>query len=556
MAFSPYLDRAGGGSQRSYTATAIEFTPKAIEAKTEVLNSSFITQAIPRVHRFAGVVGICTVPEDRAGMDDLGWHIADFLAFRALLCGENPPPAQTWLSQCDIASLVEDKPERYVHGKDRRLVGFAAKPEMYQTAAKGLVEREDNIQVETSSKLLKEKLVMAIKGKMAILKRHKYPLVLIICGMTSLEQDVYFGQLDFDSRWTMSDLRAAIGDDINQVETIVVTPSLFSAGWQINTAFGSPPSASVRANRDNFLARQFGGLFAKDFVQNFLGWKCPVLDVAKVDHSIITSERFPGPASPSDEVKALISKLQAQIHSCLIGQFSAYYMDHSFSFDEENDEWPTLIAQREKSPDYPGLGWYEQKWSKLPSVQSFKVTDEGLPFLGSAFGGTRMSQVNHLRYLIDESYLAWPDHWATNFGQVTKADFERFLNSKTRDDLDCYEVFSVLEHRATMSTLASMIVKHFDLPMPHNQRCRDWNSLRWRDELPEADLSSLIQHFGTVLACVPGPNVPPGINPNQLSRLQRRLENAATYVRASLGIRFLTSKGSSKTAIDNIHNCK
>ncbi|KAI3320829.1 hypothetical protein HD806DRAFT_218797 [Xylariaceae sp. AK1471] len=555
MAFSPYFDRAGGGSQRFFTATAIEFTPKRIEAKAEVLSSSFITQTIPRVHRYAGIIGLCTVPEERAGMNDLGWHIADFLAFRALLCGENPPKAQTWLSQCDIAALVEANPERYVHGKDKRLVGFAAKAAMYQSS-KGLVERKDNIQVETSAEILKDKLVTAIKEKMTILKKQKYPLVLIICGMTSLEQDIYFGKLDIDHRCTLSNLRSTLGDDINHVETIVVTPSLFSAGWQMNTAFGRPPSASVRANRAEFLARQFGGLFAKDLVENFLGWECPVLDVDKVDPSIRIGERFPGPAWPSDEVKALISKLQVQIHSYLIGQLSAYNMNHSFSFDNANDEWSALIAQREKPLDYRALDWYEGKWNKLQSAQSVESTDDGLAFLGNAFGGTKMSQVNHIRYLIEESYLAWPDHWASNFGHETKKDIERFLNQERPEDLDCHEIFNVLEHRATTSTLADVIIQYFDLPMPHNQRCRDWDYLRWKEELPEADRSSLIKYFGTVLAYVPGPNVPPGVNPNHLSKLQRRLENAANYVRASLGIRFLTSKDSSKVAIDNIHNCK
>ncbi|RWA04078.1 hypothetical protein EKO27_g11026 [Xylaria grammica] len=506
----------------------MEFKPKVVEAKAEVLNPSFITQTIPNVHRYAGVVGLCTVPEEKADVDDLGWHIADFLAFRALLCGENVPQAQSWLSLCDIHTLVRQNPDEYV---------------MTPT---GLAEREDNIQVETSAEGLKDKFIAGVKSKLKVLKKYQYPLLIIICGLTSLEQDIYFGKLDINHRYTMKDFRQDLGDHINHIDAIVVTPSLFSAGWQVNTSFGRAKSTGVHGSRDDFLARQFGGLFAQNLTRNFLGWKCPALDEDKVDPQV-KKERFPGPVCPSGDVKSLISQLQIRIQSCLVGGLSAHHMDHSFSFDKDKDEWEILIGYRERPLDYQSLSWYEQKWTKLESssVQSFEPTKESLAFLGNAFGGTKTSQLNHIRYLIEESYLAWPDHWASNFGQETKKDFELFMNTNYPDSLDCHEVFNVLEHRARTSILADTIVQYFDLPMPRNERCRDCDNLQWKQALSETDRSSLLKHFGTVLACIPGPNVPPGVNPNNLSRLQRRLESAAGYIRASLGIRLLTSKDSS-----------
>ena len=80
----------------------------------------------------------------------------DFLAFRTLLCGENPPKAQTWLSMCDIAALVKENPQKYAHGKGKRLVGSAASPAYCQ--GRSGVEREDDIQVEPAADKLKEKL--------------------------------------------------------------------------------------------------------------------------------------------------------------------------------------------------------------------------------------------------------------------------------------------------------------------------------------------------------------------------------------------------------------
>ncbi|KAF2968542.1 hypothetical protein GQX73_g5015 [Xylaria multiplex] len=553
MAPTPSYIPNGHGRQPPFTPTALEFTPKAIEAKQDVLNSCFITQTIPNVHRYAGIIGLCTVPEEKAGMDDLGWHIADFLAFRALLCGNNNPRAQSWLALCDIPTLVEGNPDCYVHGKDRRLVGPAARPKRRETST-GLAEREDNIQVETSPKALKEKFVTQVKAKMEVVKRYEYPLLIIICGLTSLEQDIYFGKLDIDHRYTLKDLRCDLGDGIDHIEATVITPSLFSAGWQVNTSFGRLGSAEVRGNWSDFLARQFGGLFAQNIVRDFLGWKCPVLDESKVDDSRVKRERFPGPACPSDEVKILISELKIKIQSYLLGGLSAYPMDHSFSFDKSKDEWKIMIGHRERPLDYQSLDWYERKWAELSLAQTLETTGECLAFLGNAFGGTRTSQLNHIAYLIEESYLAWPDHWASNFGQETKKDFDHFMSIQRPDNLDCHEIFNVLEHRARTSILADTIVQYFDLPLPRNERCRDCDNLKWKQALSETDRSSLLKYFGTVLVSVPGPNVPPGVNPNNLSKLQRRLESGAGYVRASLGIRLLTSKASSEAAIDRIES--
>ncbi|KAI0440323.1 hypothetical protein F4803DRAFT_527965 [Xylaria telfairii] len=553
MAPSPSSDTAGGNRRRSLTPTATVFTPKAMEAKKEVLHSSFISQTVPNAHRYAGVVGLCTVPEDQAGMNDLGWHVADFLAFRALLCGDNPPKAQTWLAMCNIPALVEANPDRYIHGKDKRLVGSAARPKEHQEQGR-LIEREDDIQVETSSESLKEKFISAVKQKLGIAMKRAYPLLLIICGVTSLEQDIYFGTIDADNVYTLKDLRHELGNSINHIEATVVTPSLFSAGWQINTSFGVQAPMKVRGDRYEFLARQFGGVFSQDLSKSFVGWNCPALDGARVD-PLVRKERFPGPVCPSDEVKALMSQLKIKIQSLLVGGLSTSHADHSFSFRQEDDEWERLLRDRERSVDYRALVWYEQKWTKLPTAQILESTDTGYAFLENAFGATKESQLYHIKCLIKESYLAWPDHWASNFGQETKQEFERFMDKEQPDELECHEIFNVLEHRARQSILADAVVQYFDLPMPHNQRSREWDCLKWKQQLSEIDRSSLIKYFGPVLGCVPGPNLPPGINQNIMSKLQRRLESGASYVRAALGIRFLTSQDSSKVAaIDRIES--
>ena len=543
-----------GGGRKLLFAPGAEFTPKAFESKGEVLKASFVTQTAPNIPNCAGIVGLCAIPEEKAGMDDLGWHIADFLSFRALLCGDNNPRAQSWLSMCDIARIVQENPERYVHGRDRRLVGSTASSK-YQGRTR-LVEREDNIQVETSAEALKDTFFAAVKKKLEVLKTHQYPLLIIICGLTSLEQDIYLGQIDIDHRYTMKDLRQDLGDDINHIDTTVVTPALFSAGWQVNTSFGRRNSTKVYGNRVDFLARQFGGLFARQLVPMFLGWQCPAIDEAKLDPHVKSLESFPGPVQPSDEAKALTTQLEMKIHSSLLGELSAFPKNHSFSFDKSKDEWDTIINSRDNRPDRRSLDWYEQKWHKLPLGQSLDSTDKGFEFLGDAFGGTRVSQLHHLTYLIEESYLAWPDHWAYTYGQETKKDLERFKILQNPDSLECQEILYVLEHRARMSILGDTIVQYFDLPMPQNERCRDFNNHKWKHQLPETVRRSLIKHFGAVMVSVPGPNVPPGLDINGLSKLQRRLESCASYIRASLAIRFLTSQDACQVAVERIGSCK
>jgi hypothetical protein len=550
---APLTAVRGGGSSRGLAPTADPFTPKHhLETKPEALNVTFISQKLPLVHRWAAVIGLCTVPEGRASMTDLGWHISDFLAFRALICGPNPPAAQTWLSMCDIGSLVEAHPERYLHGKDKQMVGSAAKKGFDDND----IERVDNIQVETDADVLKEKFVKAVSEKVGTLKRLNYPLVLIACGMTSLEQDIYFGEVTKERRLTLTELRDSSGEALNEIEVIVITPALFSAGWQINVSFGRAPPASTRDKINELLARQFGGLFAKNHVQNFLGWNCPALDETRVDPAIRHGETFPGPALPSHELKQLITTLQNKIQSHLMGHLSAHPLDHSFSFSKDNDEWAAMMGCREASTYYEDLGWYEKKWLELPKSQGPESTSQGFSFLGNAFGGNMFSQLNHIKFLIEESYLAWPDHWASNFGQETKKGFERFKMQQTPDYLDCHEIFNILEHRATTSTLADTVIRFFGLPAPNNQRCREWDQVKWKVEASDAARSCMVKEFGTVLGWIPGPNVPPGVNVNSLSKLQRRLESAGTYVRASLSDRFAADQDAGKHASRMIDSCK
>ncbi|KAI1809044.1 hypothetical protein GGS20DRAFT_591155 [Poronia punctata] len=467
-----------------------------------------ISQTFLPVQPHSRVVGLCTVPNHRAGMEDLGWHIADFLAFRALICGDTLPKAQRWMSMCDIGALVAQHPNRYLHGNDKRLVGLNNQG-----------EREDDKTISEMKKVANE---------------NTYPLVLIICGLTSLEQDIYFGEFsDGSRRLTLHQLlgEEGGGDENKDIKIIIITPSLFSAGWQINV-IPSPPGGSL-----DLLAKQFGGLLAKDHVRDFLD----ALDRDKVNPD---AGLAPGALISPGEVKEFSTALQNKIQSLLVGRFSENPLDHSFLFDGNTDDWEILMGSREKRSDDRGMSWYKKRWMELSVLDEVEPDiHERFSFLGNAFGGNISSQMNHIKSLAEESFLAWPDHWASAFGQATKKEVMRFFE-QGREKLEWQEMFNILEHRATTSTMADMIVRHFALPAPDNQRCRDWNYLQWRERRSDEEdvLKTLMGQFGygTTLSWIPGPNPPPVHYYSPRVKLQRRLESAANYVRASM---ILTAPG-------------
>ncbi|KAL7621322.1 hypothetical protein AAE478_008643 [Parahypoxylon ruwenzoriense] len=516
-----------GRPPQPQTPSTRESAPGYAEFSNAVLDASFVTHTIPDISPMAGIIGLCTVPYERAGMDDLGWHIADFLAFRSLLHGETTADSQTWLAQCDISSIVEADPERYLHGRDCRVVGGAVLPLPQPGTLNNPQPPEDQIQVEPSAENLITDFLMTISKKSQIARTRGFPLVIIVCGPTSLEQDVFFGR---GYRVTSTQIRHIIGDGI---DTMIITPALFSAGWQVNPSFCRSPVESIRADPIEILAKQFGGIFAKDIVERFLGWSCPLLDRDRVN-AYVRGDKFPGPVKPSEEQKDIIDALKTQVHGALASRLSLGHDDHSFNFNPEEDDWVKLVGPRRHKP----LDHYHSKWGSL-KISTIAVEDESrLRFLGTAFGGNKASQVNHIKHLVEESFQAWPRYWTLPFGRMAQEIFELFLHKPSPDDRDCHEIFNITEHRAATAILADMVVKYFGLPLPYNERCKDWDESRWINETSDDDRRATNRPYAEISRHIPHVNVPPDVNPNHLSKIQSRLEVPATYMAVSLCLRY------------------
>ncbi|KAI5867810.1 hypothetical protein GGS23DRAFT_550093 [Durotheca rogersii] len=526
MAESPQGELPG-----AQAPAAQEFVPARTELKTDVLDASFVTRTFPDMSFNSSVVGLCAVPYERAGMADLGWHITDFLAFKTLLVAETSVKSQTWLSQCDISNVVKASPEKYVHGQDGRVVKGAATTVFYADERGRLQPRADHIKVEPSAEKLMVDFFSTILKEAQHAREKGHPLVIIVCGLTSVEQDVYFGKTESKYRFTSTQIRHTIGND---VDVIMITPSQFSEGWQVNPAFCRSPVDNVRASRTEFLAKQFGGVFAKDIVERFLGWSCPFLDQDRVDEKV-KEDRFLGPIKPSEEQKQAADALKVKLHSALAGRLSLGHGDHGFNFDSERDDWTKLIGPRAHRP----LEHYQRKWEKL-GMSPVTTTSEKVSLFGNAFGGNRESQVNHIKHLVQESFQAWPRYWALPFGRKAKEVFDLFLLNKRPDDRDCREIFNIMEHRASTAVLADTVVKYLALPVPYNERCKDWNESRWTDESSDENQRAINRPYAEISKHIPLINVPPDVNPNQLSKIQSRLEVPATYIAVSLRLRYLT----------------
>ncbi|KAI0138057.1 hypothetical protein F4776DRAFT_670712 [Hypoxylon sp. NC0597] len=519
-------------SLQPLTPTAREFAPADAEVSNGVIDATFVTHAIPDISPNSGIVGLCTVPAERAGMDDLGWHLADFLAWKALLCGETHPNAQTWMALCDVANIVNANSELYAHGKDRRIVSGAAVASSYTDEDGNIQQRADGIKVQPDAEKLRADFIIALSEKLKIAQTKGYPLVIIVCGPTTIEQDIFFGKTEVQHCLGSNVIRHVLGND---ADAIVVTPALFSAGWQVNPNFCRKPARKVAADRTEFLAKQFGGVFAKEHVGTFLEWTSPLLDCDRVDKK----ERrnlFPGPAMPNDEQKKTSIALKIKLHSALAGRLSAGHGDHSFYFEAKTDDWESLIGPRKHQP----LSYYLQKWAKL-GEGSTNMTEPGrFGFLGNAFGGNRTSQLNHIRHLVNESFVAWPGYWRLLMGRNVKKMLKTFLMDQTPDSRLCHEIFNVMEHRATSAVLADMILECFDLPKPYEVRCRDWDESRWLHEASDMDRQAATKTYGEITRYIPGVYVPPGVNHNHFSPIQVALQVPVSYMSVALCFRYLT----------------
>ncbi|KAI0124696.1 hypothetical protein BJ170DRAFT_470441 [Xylariales sp. AK1849] len=517
-------------------ATTPRFNPMPpLSIGSKVLDGTFVTRNPPDVERTAAVVALCPIPYERRGTDDLGWHIADFLAFKALIAPCANPRTQVWLANADVEAAAKNDPHAYSRGPGH---GGNGRRNVVGAAGDGIP-----IIVEPSAPKLLIKFITEITSKAQKAKENDDTMLIIVCGLATLEQDVFFGgggKGGYDVSITSEQIREAIGSD---VRVTFVTPSMTSAGWQVNPSFNHR-TVVTQAKPIDFLARQSGGIFGSNIRQHFLSWESPVIDQATAGpttgpavDSTIESVRnvrgaYPGPANMNDHQKAARAAFEVKIHEALTSRMARHRGDHSFSFEAMDDDWETLVGPR-KGLKLEKLAGLWERLEELPSTAGY-----GLYFLGNAFGGNKKSQINHIKHMIRESLNSWPGYYATSFGRGVQKELGDFLRSDMPEDLDCHAMFNALEHRMSLMVLGDLVVKNVGLVSAFNMRCRDWDEPKFAELVSESRMQVFSEVFGVINRNIPIMGMPPGRNLNDQRKLHVKLTRAIRFMAGALIMRY------------------
>ncbi|ORY60586.1 uncharacterized protein BCR38DRAFT_526185 [Pseudomassariella vexata] len=538
---SPSASPSLFGSRLAPTATSFESRPAPINT-SKIMDATFVTRSPPDVSRNASVVGLCAIPCERAGADDLGWHIADFLAFKTLLSPIVRPAAQTWISHCDVAAEVKKNPESYTHGG--RVVAAAANNKVGSENGK-MFDDEIKIHVEPSATKLATKFQIEVYQRAKRARENRQPLIIIICGLTTLEQDIYFGDQKYSVCVTNEQLRVAIGSD---VKATLLTPSLTSAGWQVNPSISLQPTLPSISTPIKFLAKQCGGVFSSFISHEFLSWKSPFIDHDRVDEEVKATEAFPGPPKLSEEQQAAREEFRDQLHSLLAARLMRHHDDHTFSFDSTEDDWDQLIGPRRGQR----LEEYALQWRQLDDATT-ETDPHRLKFLGTAFGGRKESQLNHIKHLVQESFSSFPGYYESEFGKRLLSEAKQFPGDSHPNELDCRAMFNTMEHRMSQVYLSDLIVKYAGLHPAFNQRCRDWDEPKWTQVATEDTKRIASEVFGSIIRNLPSIQMPLGRNVNLQSKLHAPYRVPTFYLAASLALRY--NAGSQlESALDGLLN--
>ncbi|KAK8099243.1 uncharacterized protein PG998_012484 [Apiospora kogelbergensis] len=487
-----------------------EFMARPASIDGAVLDATFVTRSLPDIDNKTIVIGLLAVPREKAGPEKEAWHISDFLAIKTLVSGVQADPRfQVWLSQCDTEAIVKQNPSAYTHGPEHRVVsGAAVTLDNSNSGQPGFVNGQIPIVFEPNVETIQLRFLNEIGRKSVIAAEMGFQIVVVISGRTTLEQDVYLD--DYDVAITSQQIRSVM---VEGAQATVVTSSLTSAGWQINPSFNEDRAARAVKKPIDFLARQCGGIFSRTITEKILSWDSPFIDNAKFDPIKKDLESHPGPAMPDDEQCRARTELSNKTHALLTSRMLPDHYDHSFTFDAEKDTWTQLIGSR-KNPEM--LETYGKIWNKLGTLPpNSENVEDRLSFFGTAFGGNRQSQINHLKHLVQESFPAWPGYYTSTFGQNVRSEFRTFLSNPSPTDLDCHVIFSIVECRMTTMVLGDLLIRYAGLDLIWAQRCRDWDEQRYdrmiqKEEIIPAEAAASRAVMGRIVRSFPFFYIPPG----------------------------------------------
>ncbi|KAK4157015.1 hypothetical protein C8A00DRAFT_40598 [Chaetomidium leptoderma] len=461
----------------------------------------------------AEILGVCAVSTENADQNKYGWMVTDFLHWKMLFHG-------TWLSSLDISKFLAD-----VDGVDMINDGTIDKVVGGHKKDIATLPR-DNFGFATA---LLERL--AVSARRAAAK--KTALVVMIFAPITPEQDICVDLGEKRIFLTTERLRMTINTAVGdaQIPVILVTPSPFTGGWLCRPSFMSRPACPTNDKMMRIIAKSGGGSFADRFIRSFTERDTPMMTEAqrkKVQYN------DPMPLRPTELQIDCLHRFQRQIHESLEHRLSVFARDHALILEPGASQDPSSFSDswmeygpRQGRP----IGFWAKRWG--PSRPNVNDTHR-YEFLGEAFGGTRDSQLFHLKYLAAIELDTHPGDWGRQVGGTTRELLTGFAQRLMPSEDDAKRVFDTIEFRTSSMVLAQMVAKAFDLPLPDGAKCRYWHD---KMEGVDDDYYKKLQWaFGEILGIFGQAAVLPSENRHEYKNV--RFWRAARWLSAAIALRF------------------
>ncbi|KAK3996896.1 hypothetical protein QBC44DRAFT_230666, partial [Cladorrhinum sp. PSN332] len=441
------------------------------ELQAAISEASLILHCPPDFPKDAEVVGVCAVSDNLAGQSQYAWMVADFLGFKLAFYRVGHRDHQSWLSTLDVAQFIRTNTQAEI-------------PEDCPIQTHILGRNNDHIvQISDTSKAVEDDLLEHIRLRARAANERKSTLVLMFFTPITSDQDIcldFQGEKIYLTTSKICDtIRKAVGH--SNLPVVFMTPAPFTTGWMCRPALMGP-LACTTDQAMTMIAKSCGSAFADGFMKRLIVKDTPLLSAEerkKAPYEILM------PTSATAEQRELLHEFQERVYRSLKRKLSLLALDYTMRF-EGFDAWEEYAARTGRP-----LSFWATRFSPFNAADDI----DRFEFLGAAFGGTKASQLFHLRYMTTLELDTCPGDWSRGTTGMTTILFEGLFQTTNPPDRYVERVFDALEFRASSITLAQCVAKALGLPLPDNLKCRYWHDSCQPDGRP-AYYANLQAAFG------------------------------------------------------------
>ncbi|KAH6854975.1 hypothetical protein B0I37DRAFT_422952 [Chaetomium sp. MPI-CAGE-AT-0009] len=473
----------------------------------------------PDLPHNAEILGVCGISTENADQNKYGWMVADFLHWKLLLHGLDEKTAQTWDSSLNISKFLEN-----IDGVD-----MANDDTVHDIIGRHEV---DIIPMPRNNEDFEAAFLWRLsESAHAAVSRGTVLAVMVFAPVTP-EQDICVDLGGKPIYLTTDRLYRTINEAVSGVQfpIMILTPSPFTGGWSCRSI--NPPMCPSSDQMLRIIAKSSGGAFANRFMRSFTERNSPL--ITDSEREGITYDD-PMPLRPTTLQTDSLRHFQRQIHESLEHRFSVFAKDHAFILRSVSAR--DLSVFSDTWAEYgPRIGLRFEHWAeRWGSTRPYINHPRRFEFLGEAFGGTRESQLFHLNHLIETELATNMGDWGRQVGGCTHELYVSFKQSLMPTEDEAKRVFDALEFRASSATVAQMVVKAFDLPLPDGSKCRYWHDKM--DGVNDDHYRKLQYAFGQAHCLFDQAAVLPSENKHEFKNV--RFLRAARWLSAAIASRFV-----------------